>query len=42
MTGSGSAVFAMYEDDEARDNAYEQIKSDPKFAGCDLFLAKTI
>jgi 4-diphosphocytidyl-2-C-methyl-D-erythritol kinase len=42
MTGSGSAVFAMYEDDEARDKAYEQIKSDPKFAGCDLFLAKTI
>jgi len=42
MTGSGSAVFAMYEDDEARDNAYEQIKSNPKFAGCDLFLAKTI
>lgn len=42
MTGSGSAVFAMYEDDAARDKAYEQIKNDPKFADCDLFVSKTI
>ena len=42
MTGSGSAVFAMYEDDAARDDAYEQIKNDPKFSDCDLFVSKTI
>lgn len=42
MTGSGSAVFAMFEDDAARDAAYDKIKSDPVFADCDLFLSKTI
>ena len=42
MTGSGSAVFAMYEDDAARDAAYDKIKNDPKFSGCDLFVSKTI
>ena len=42
MTGSGSAVFAMYEDEAARDAAYGQIKDDPKFADCDVFASKTI
>ena len=42
MTGSGSAVFAMYDSVEARDKAYGQIKNDPEFAGCDIFLSKTI
>lgn len=42
MTGSGSAVFAMYESIEARDKAYDQIKADPEFAGCDMFKSVTI
>ena len=42
MTGSGSAVFAMYEDDAARDAAYDKIKNDPGFSDCDLFVSKTI
>ena len=42
MTGSGSAVFAMYENEEARDAAYEKIKADPKFSSCDVFSSKTI
>ena len=42
MTGSGSAVFAMYESVEARDKAYGQIKDDPEFENCDIFLSKTI
>ena len=42
MTGSGSAVFAMYENEEARDAAYEKIKADPKFSGCDVFSSKPI
>ena len=42
MTGSGSAVFAMYDSIESRDKAYEQIKSVPEFSGCDIFCSKTI
>ena len=42
MTGSGSAVFAMYENEEARDAAYEKIKADHKFSSCDVFSSKTI
>ena len=42
MTGSGSAVFAMYDSIELRDKAYDQIKNDPDFSDCDLFLSKTI
>lgn len=42
MTGSGSAVFAMYDSEDARDKAYDQIKNDPEFSGCDIFLSKTI
>lgn len=42
MTGSGSAVFAMYDDYFVRDAAYEKIKADPKFAGFDVFVSKTI
>lgn len=42
MTGSGSAVFAMYESIEARDKAYNQIKADPEFADCDMFKSVTI
>lgn len=42
MTGSGSAVFAMYKSEDERDAAYEKIKQDPKFAGCDLIVSKTI
>lgn len=42
MTGSGSAVFAMYDSEEARDKAYGQMKNDPEFSDCDLFLSKTI
>ncbi|MBR3341524.1 MAG: 4-(cytidine 5'-diphospho)-2-C-methyl-D-erythritol kinase [Clostridiales bacterium] len=41
MTGSGSAVFAMYENDNARDTAYDQIKNDQKFSGCEIFVSKT-
>lgn len=42
MTGSGSAVFAMYDSEDIRDKAYEQLKNDSKFKDCDLFVAKTI
>lgn len=42
MTGSGSAVFAMYDSEDIRDKAYEQLKIDSKFKDCDLFVAKTI
>ena len=42
MTGSGSAVFAMYESIEARDKAYDQIKADPEFSDCDMFKSVTI
>lgn len=42
MTGSGSAVFAMYDSEDIRDKAYEQFKNDSKFKDCDLFVAKTI
>ena len=42
MTGSGSAVFAMYEDEKTRDAAYEQIRNDPVFSGCEIFVSKTI
>ena len=42
MTGSGSAVFAMYEDYETRDRACEKISNDPKFEDFDVFVAKTL
>ncbi len=42
MTGSGSAVFAMYDSEDIRDKAYEQLKNDSKFKDCDLFVVKTI
>lgn len=42
MTGSGSAVFAMYRDEETRDAAYGQIRNDPAFSGCEVFVSKTI
>ena len=42
MTGSGSAVFAMYENDADRDEAYKKISGDPKCKGCDIFVSKTI
>ncbi len=42
MTGSGSAVFAMYENEALRDAAYEKIKSSPEFTGFDIFVSKTI
>ena len=42
MTGSGSAVFAMYESEDKRDEALGKIKADPKFAGYDVFASKTI
>ena len=42
MTGSGSAVFAMYDSDTARDEAYEKIKLDGEFTGCDIFVSQTV
>lgn len=42
MTGSGSAVFAMYDSEEARDAAYKNIKECPEISGCDVFIANTI
>ena len=42
MTGSGSAVFAMYDSEEARDAAYKTIKECPAISGCDVFVSKTI
>ena len=42
MTGSGSAVFAMYDSEEARDAAYKNIKESPEISGCDVFIANTI
>lgn len=42
MTGSGSAVFAMYENEKTRDAAYDQIKNDQKFSDCEIFVSKTI
>ena len=42
MTGSGSAVFAMFDSVEARDEAYGKIKADPEFSDCDIFKSVTI
>ena len=42
MTGSGSAVFAMYKDEKTRDAAYGQIKDDPELSGCEVFVSKTV
>lgn len=42
MTGSGSAVFAMYENDDARDSAYEKIRKEPVTEGCDIFVSRTV
>ena len=42
MTGSGSAVFAMYDSEDARDAAYKTIKEAPELSGCDVFVSKTI
>lgn len=42
MTGSGSAVFATYASEEERDAAYSQIKDDPEYSDCDIFVSKTI
>ena len=42
MTGSGSAVFAMYETEDKRDAAYEKIRQDNRFSGCDIIVSKTI
>ena len=42
MTGSGSAVFAMYDSEESRDAAYKSIKERPELSGCDVFVSNTI
>ena len=42
MTGSGSAVFAMYDSVDSRDKAYDKIKNYPEISDCDIFLSKTI
>ena len=42
MTGSGSAVFAMYKDEKTRDAACGQIKDDPELSGCEVFVSKTV
>lgn len=42
MTGSGSAVFAMYDSEEERDAAYKAIKESPELSGCDVFVSNTI
>jgi len=42
MTGSGSAVFAIYENTEARDKASVIIKNNPEFKGFDVFSSETI
>ena len=42
MTGSGSAVFAMYKDEKTRDAAYDQIRNDPELSGCEVFVSKTV
>lgn len=42
MTGSGSAVFAMYDDAKTRDEVFEAIKNRPELSGCDVFIANTI
>ena len=42
MTGSGSAVFAMYDSEEARDAAYKAVKEEPELSGCDVFVSSTI
>ena len=42
MTGSGSAVFAMYDDAKTRDEVFEAIKNRPELSGCDVFVANTI
>lgn len=42
MTGSGSAVFAMYRDEKTRDAAYDQIKENPGLSGCEVFFSRTI
>ena len=42
MTGSGSAVFAMYDSEDARDAAYKAVKDNPELSGCDVFVSNTI
>ena len=42
MTGSGSAVFAMYENEDQRDSACGKIRNDPRFSGFDVFVSKTV
>lgn len=42
MTGSGSAVFAMYGSEEQRDSAYSAVNNSPEFTGFDIFVSKTI
>ena len=42
MTGSGSAVFAMYRDEKKRDAALDMIKDAPEISGSEVFAAKTV
>ena len=42
MTGSGSAVFAMYDSSKTRDAVFKSIKDRPELSGCDVFVANTI
>ncbi|MCH4153668.1 MAG: 4-(cytidine 5'-diphospho)-2-C-methyl-D-erythritol kinase [Saccharofermentans sp.] len=42
MSGSGSAVFALFEDTKSAETARETVAGDPRSAGCDIILTKTI
>jgi 4-diphosphocytidyl-2C-methyl-D-erythritol kinase len=42
MTGSGSAVFALFESRGDAAAAMEQVKDVPALAGCSLYLSETV
>jgi 4-diphosphocytidyl-2-C-methyl-D-erythritol kinase len=42
MTGSGSAVFALFENRGDAAAAMEQVKDVPALSGCSLYLAETV
>ena len=42
MTGSGSAVFALFDSEEAAKKAQEAIKSDPRAKDCQMILTETV
>jgi len=42
MSGSGSCIFGIYESEQARLKAFEKLKSQPLFSGCQIIPAVTV